>query len=401
MDILVHPGALKGSYQAIPSKSHAHRVLICAAFSNAPTRIFCSQTNEDIEATADCLRALGASIRRCKYGYRVHPIRKLPQIAALDCRESGSTLRFMLPVVGALGIDATFQMSGRLPQRPLSPLWEEMERMGCFLERPTGTTVRCSGRLMCGNYTIAGNVSSQFITGLLLALSLMDGKSTLNITGKVESKPYIDITKKVLKDFGVSVSQEISGAFPFQTPGDIQIEGDWSNAAFFLGANALTSQLTISGLDPESPQGDRTVCEYLDKLVGGFAKLSAADVPDLVPILAVCAAALNGAEFTDIGRLRMKESDRVATVCNMLRALGADCTATENTLTVYPAQFRGGTVDSAGDHRIAMSAAIAATVSNSDVTILNAECVKKSYPAFWDEFRRLGGNYEQHIRTNA
>ena len=401
MDITVHPGGLRGAYRAIPSKSHAHRVLICAAFSDTPTRIYCSQTNEDIEATADCLRSLGAKIYRYKYGYRVTPICSTPATATLDCRESGSTLRFMLPVVGALGVDTTFLMAGRLPQRPLTPLWEEMERMGCQLERPTQTTLRCKGRLKNGHYSISGSVSSQFITGLLFALSLIEGNSQLEVIGKIESKPYIDITKKVLKDFGVNVDGKILGTFPFRSPGDITVEGDWSNAAFFIAAKAMNSKLSISGLDSNSPQGDRAICTVIEQLTNGNAQISAADIPDLVPILAVFAAYKHGATFTDIARLRLKESDRVATVCSILETLGGKCTATENTLTVLPTKFTGGIIDSAGDHRIAMAAAIAATVCSCDVTICNADCVKKSYPAFWDEFRRLGGNYEQHIRTNT
>lgn len=401
MDITIHPGHLHGTYRAIPSKSHAHRVLICAAFSDAPTKVFCSQTNEDIEATADCLRSLGADIRRFKYGYRVCPIKSVPTRATLNCRESGSTLRFLLPIVGALGVDATFLLAGRLPQRPLSPLWEEMERMGCRLEKPAADSLRCTGKLISGNYKIAGNVSSQYITGLLFALSLLKGNNQLEIIGKTESKPYIEITKKVLRDFGVQINNEISGNPPFRTPGEVTIEGDWSNAAFFLAAQALGSQLKISGLDTGSPQGDRVVVEILDKITRGYSEISASDIPDLVPILAVCAAKHHGATFLDIGRLRLKESDRVATVCNMLSAMGISCCATETTLTVHPGQFQGCSVDSANDHRIAMAAAIAATAACGDITIMNAECVKKSYPSFWEEFRRLGGSYEQYIRTNT
>ena len=190
MDITIWPQKLQGTVAAIPSKSQAHRLLICAAFSDGETILQCSETNRDIEATADCLRALGADIVRTADGYRILPIRRLPESAVLNCCESGSTLRFMLPIAGALGVDALFQMEGRLPCRPLSPLWEEMERMGCKLSRPGETTIRCTGKLKTGNYSIDGSVSSQFVTGLLFALSLIGGDSHLEITGKIESKPW-------------------------------------------------------------------------------------------------------------------------------------------------------------------------------------------------------------------
>lgn len=398
MDITIYPGKLSGTLRAIPSKSQAHRLLICSAFADGETNLICPETNQDIEATAGCLNALGACVRRTDTGYAISPVAKLPKQAVLNCRESGSTLRFMLPIAGALGVDTTFQMAGRLPQRPLSPLWEEMERMGCSLSRPTGNTIRCTGKLRSGSFSISGSVSSQFITGLLFAAALMDGTSSLEITGKLESKPYVDMTQLALSAFGVDTSSYcVTGCFPFRSPGEISVEGDWSNGAFFLAAKTLGSNLTIEGLDPNSAQGDRAAAPILDSL-DQYRMISAADIPDLVPILAVAAGAKNGAEFTDVGRLRLKESDRVESVAAMLRALGAQVETTQDTLTVFPAGYHGGIVDAVGDHRIAMAAAIAATVADGPITILGAECVAKSYPIFWDEYRRLRGNYEQYIR---
>ena len=193
MDITIQPKKLRGTVRVIPSKSQAHRYLICAALSGSPTVILCAETNRDMDATAECLNALGADIRRTDDGYHVIPIRQVPEQATLPCHDSGSTLRFLLPVAGALGVDATFLMEGRLPQRPLSPLWEEMERMGCSLSRPTPDTIRCTGTLRRGEYTIAGNVSSQYISGLLFAHRILGG-CTLTVTGKVESAPYIEMT---------------------------------------------------------------------------------------------------------------------------------------------------------------------------------------------------------------
>ena len=396
MDITISPRRLRGDLTVIPSKSQAHRLLICAAFSDKPTLLQCAETNRDIEATTDCLTALGAKIIRTDSGYTVFPVKAVPEQAELHCRESGSTLRFLLPVAGALGVDALFTMEGRLPQRPLSPLWEEMERMGCTLTRPTSDTIRCTGKLRPGAYRIDGGISSQYITGLLLALSLLGSGSQLEITGKAESRPYIEMTKAAISLFGGDPDHP--GEKRFHSPGAVSVEGDWSNGAFFLAANELGSCLNLHGLDPDSPQGDRAVLGILPLLRSGAPRVSAADIPDLVPILSVAAASNHGAVFTDIRRLRMKESDRVASVMAMLKSLGGRAEADDNTLTVFPSGFTGGVVDSFNDHRIAMSAAIAATVCTGPVTVLGAECVSKSYPGFWEEYRRLGGNYEQHVR---
>ena len=382
MDVTIQPRTLRGEIQIIPSKSQAHRLLICAAFADRDTTLICPESNRDIEATADCLQALGANVTRTESGYTVSPIKSIPGSATLNCCESGSTLRFLLPIAGALGVDATFLMEGRLPQRPLSPLWEEMERMGCILSRPTINTIRCQGKLKPGEYIIDGGVSSQFITGLLFATALMEGESHITITGNLESKPYVDMTRQALSLFG---------APKFHSPGTITVEGDWSNGAFFLGANALGSQLNVRGLNLDSMQGDKAVVEILEQLSKGMPTISARDIPDLVPILAVTAGAKHGAVFTDIRRLRLKESDRVASTIAMIEDLGGKADATEDTLKVFGTGFLGGTVNSCNDHRIAMAAAIASTVCAKPVTVLGADAVNKSYPAFWQEFTRLGG----------
>ena len=382
MDITIRPGKLSGTISAIPSKSQAHRLLICAAFAATPTTLFCPETNRDIEATIGCIQALGAKIEEFEAGYHINPITQIPETAILNCGESGSTLRFMLPIVGALGVDTVFRMEGRLPERPLSPLWEEMERMGCVLTRPTPDTIRCRGKLLSGNYSIDGGVSSQFITGLLFALPLIDGKTSLEVLGKLESKPYVDLTREAIRLFSYPNNP---------SPGKITVEGDWSNGAFFLAAKALGNDVSVSNLNPDSPQGDRAIVEILKQLKAGAPTVSAADIPDLVPILSVVSAAKQGAVFTDVRRLRLKESDRVATVMEMIENLGGKADATENTLTVYGTGLKGGTVSSHNDHRIAMAAAIASTVCSNPVTVTGAEAVNKSYPHFWDEFRRLGG----------
>lgn len=396
MDITIHPRLLRGDITVIPSKSQAHRLLICAAFADQPTQLRCTETNRDMDATADCLRAMGAEILRTESGYSVFPAKAIPKKAVLNCRDSGSTLRFLLPVAGALGIEAVFEMEGRLPQRPLSPLWEEMERMGCTLSRPTDDTILCVGKLKSGTYRIDGGVSSQYITGLLLGLSLLDVPSELEITGKIESRPYIDLTKEVLSLFGAD--PEHPGEKELHSPGFVEVEGDWSNGAFWLAAAELGSSIQTEGLSSSSVQGDQAVVNSLGLLRKSCPTISAADIPDLVPILSVAAAANKGAVFTDIQRLRLKESDRVASVVAMIKALGGTAWATESTLTISGTGLTGGMVDACNDHRIAMSAAIAATICQEEVTILGAECVSKSYPQFWSEYARLGGNYEQYLR---
>ncbi len=396
MDITIHPRTLRGDITIIPSKSLAHRILICAAFADKPTQIRCTETSRDMDATADCLRSLGAEIIRTETGYSVSPVQKIPEQAVLNCCESGSTLRFMLPVVGALGVNATFLMEGRLSQRPLSPLWEEMERMGCTLSRPTENSVSCSGKLTAGQYRIPGNISSQYITGLMLALPLLNRESQLIITGNVESRPYIDLTKQVISLFGCDADHP--GTKKFQSPGHITVEGDWSNGAFFLAANALGADLAIHGLNKTSFQGDRAADTWIPELCKKHCIIDASDIPDLVPILSVVAAANHGAVFTNIQRLRIKESDRVESTIAMIRNLGGMAEATEAVLTIDGSGLVGGTVDAVNDHRIAMSAAIASTVCKQDVTILGADCVKKSYPKFWEAFSRLGGAYEQYLR---
>ena len=403
MDITIHPRPLRGEIQIIPSKSQAHRLLICAAFADKPTDLICPETNQDIEATAECLNRICHAVTRTEWGYDVCPYRCEgdcgPESICLNVHESGSTLRFLLPIVGALGISTVFQLEGRLSKRPLSPLWEEMKRMGCKLEWFAEDMFSVNGQLRPGDYYIDGGVSSQFITGLLFATSLLDGDSTIHITGNLESRPYVDMTQQAMKRFGVETDNfRVKGGQVYHSPGQVTVEGDWSNGAFFLAANTLGSELLVLGLSSDSAQGDRAVVEILKALESGTPAVSAKDIPDLVPILSVVAAAKNGAVFTDIRRLRLKESDRVVSTIAMIENLGGRAEADENTLTIYGTGLTGGTVDAVNDHRIAMAAAIAATVCKKDVTILGAECVKKSYPQFWAEYARLGGNYEQYLR---
>lgn len=398
MDITVFPGKLIGTIQPVPSKSLLHRYLICSALADHPTRILCGNSCDDVDATIDCLCALGAVIEKTDCGYCVTPIRHVPIAATLNCRESATTLRLLLPVAGALGVKAIFHMSDTLSVRPLGPLWDEMERMGCSLARQSSNSIRCCGQLQCGEYSIDGSVSSQFISGLLIALALLPGSSRLLVTGQVESKPYINMTQQILRQFEAHwEADKISCSYPLHSPCEIKVDPDWSNAAFFLAANTLGSQIDVMNMAESTLQGDRVITDYLLRF-NDNCNIDVSDTPDLLPILSVVAASKKGATFCGIRRLRFKESDRVATVCSMLRQFGVQAIAAKNTLTVAAGKFHGCTIDAHGDHRIAMTAAIAATTADGPVTILDAQCVSKSYPGFWDEFRRLGGSYAQHIR---
>ena len=402
MKATIFPAVLSGGIEAIASKSQAHRLLICAALADRMTRIRCATLSADIEATAACLRALGAEIAYADGVFTVLPIRKRPAAAAIDVGESGSTLRFLLPVVCALGVDTTILMHGRLPERPLSPLWEELERHGAILTRSTADTIRAAGALSGGDFTLAANISSQFISGLLFALPLLKEKSRIRLTGTLESASYLEMTVRALRAFGVEAAFD-GGAYhlpagqKYTSPGEAAVEGDWSNAAFWICADRiLGGTLSITGLDPDSPQGDRAAEKTSLRIAAGSAAVDCRDIPDLVPVLAVLAAVSPGqTRFTNAGRLRIKESDRLKSTAALLTALGGTVSELPDGLVVTGASsLSGGEVDSANDHRIAMSAAVAALACRNPVILHGAQAVNKSYPAFWDDYRRLGGHVE-------
>ncbi len=398
MRVTLSPRPLRGVIRAIPSKSQAHRLLICAALADKPTRIACGSLSKDIEATADCLRALGADIDYSGGVFTVRPISSCPEMVELDVGESGSTLRFLLPVVCALGKGARIKMHGRLPERPLSPLWEELERCGAVLSKPRRDILEVRGNLREKRFSIAANVSSQYISGLLFALPILGG-GEIELLGDIESAGYIEMTLRALRAFGADIKYENRcyslDKGGLSSPGEAAVEGDWSNGAFWLAANALGGGgIALTGLDADSPQGDRAVTEAAAAIQKGDAVIDARDIPDLVPVLAVLASVSPGTtRFINARRLRIKESDRLATVHEMLSALGADIDETEDGLIVRGREhLRGGSVHARGDHRIAMSAAVAAIACEGEVTIENAESVTKSYPAFWRDYALLGGD---------
>ena len=421
MNVTLYPSTPTGKVKAIASKSAAHRALICAAFANESTEIICSETNEDIDATIRCLCSLGAKITKKESSFIVLPIKTLADHPTLDCGESGSTLRFLLPVVCALGCGADFKMAGRLPQRPLSPLREELEAHGAKISEAGSNPLVVNGKIGAGEYKIRGDVSSQFISGLLFALSLIEGDSKLVLQSAVESAPYINMTLKSLYDFGAQISINesgfnINGLKKLTSPKNVTVEGDWSNAAFMLAAGAVAPKgnITVFALDADSLQGDRAILELLvrfgadirrkgDKITVRSGELygidiDATNIPDLVPILAVVAAAANGRTvIRGAARLKLKESDRLSTVANMLFTLGTSIAKTEDGLIIDGGKrLSGGTVSSHSDHRIAMSAAIASLLCDGEVTVTDAQAVAKSYPAFWEDISSLGFNISKN-----
>ncbi len=395
--MIVIPGPLAGTVRVPASKSAAHRLLIGAALADGPTRIAISATNRDIEATADCLRALGADIERQGDYINVSPIARIPESAVLDCGESGSTLRFLLPVAAALGTGATFTGHGRLPQRPNAPLVDALRKHGAKIDGDL-LPMAVSGPLTGGRWTLPGDVSSQYVTGLLFALPLLDGDSAIALTTPLASAAYVDMTLQALRQFGIAVEPtatgwRVPGSQRYRTPGEAEVEGDWSAAAFWLAANAMGARVDVRGLNPDSVQGDRAVAGLL-----GRSTIDATHVPDLVPALAVAAARLpQRTVITGAARLRLKESDRLQTVADLLSALGHGATVTGDGLIIdggepTPCGEPVRTVDGANDHRIVMAAAVAAAYADKPVRILDARAVEKSYPDFFRDFTALGGN---------
>ena len=414
MNQTVFPGPRTGSVRIPASKSQAHRLLICAALGAQPVALRCDGISADIAATVRCLRALGADITDDGAGtLHIVPIAgEMPQHADLLCGESGSTLRFLLPVAGALGADVTFHMQGRLPQRPLAPLDAVLTAHGMTLRRD-GALLHAGGQLCPGTYELPGDVSSQYISGLLMALPRLPGESTLAVTGRLESAGYIAMTEDALRLSGIRLQKRertytISGGQTARLPAQCHVEGDWSNAAFFLCMGALSpAGVTVTGLASDSSQGDRAVLDVLRRFGADVREtqdavtvrrgalrgvtIDAAPIPDLIPVLSVVAALADGqTQIVNAARLRLKESDRLESTAAMLRALGAQVEVHDSGLTVTGRKvLTGGTVDPQHDHRIAMAAAAAASGSTAPVTVRDCACTDKSYPRFWTDLSAL------------
>ncbi|MDY4105843.1 MAG: 3-phosphoshikimate 1-carboxyvinyltransferase [Oscillospiraceae bacterium] len=409
MEVTITPGRLTGTITPPPSKSQAHRLLIAAALARGTSMVSHVAFSQDILATLSCLEQLGArweqtddqTIRMTGI-----PGRSSGELPRFDCGESGSTLRFLIPVALALAGGGVFTGHGRLMERPQKPYFDLFTEKGIAYAQKDGVlTVR--GTLTPGEYALPGNVSSQFFTGLLYALPLLEGDSTLRVTTELESRSYIDMTLDALCGCGITVREE-PGEFPvFRIPGgqtyqvtERTVEADWSQAGFWYAARGIGNDVTVTGMNPDSVQGDRETAAFYERLSRpGDAVLDVADCPDLVPPMAALAALRGVGNTTGIvnaQRLRIKESDRLATVTQVLTALGADMEELPDGLTIYGRDSLPGgvTVSAHNDHRIAMMAAVAATKCEQPVTITGAECVRKSYPNFWDDFKALGGRTE-------
>ena len=406
MTVTITPARLAGAITPPPSKSQAHRVLIAAALAAGESTLTNVAQSQDMEATLRCLTELGAEYRRAGRTLyltgldagAMSPLRRLA-LPRLDCGESGSTLRFLIPVALAVRGGGFFTGGGRLMERPQKPFFDLFAEKGIFYGQKEGVlTIR--GLLSPGEYRLPGDVSSQFVTGLLCALPLLEGDSAIVLTTELESRNYVDMTLEALAAFGVKAAWrddrtlDVPGGQVYRAA-EAAVEADWSQAGFWYAARGLGNPVEVTGMDPRSTQGDRRIVPYEELLRGGgTVELDVSQCPDLVPALAVHAA-LRAGEITRIvnaGRLRIKESDRLAAVREELNRLGARVTEGPDSLTIVGVEtLSGGTADSHNDHRIAMMAAVAATRCAAPVTLTGAESVRKSYPDFWEDYARLGG----------
>lgn len=415
MNITVQPGAVFGRTSVPSSKSVAHRQLICNALSATGGKLKCDGISKDIEATIRCLNAMGAEIKDAGDGeLLISPYRK-PAVdeVHLYCGESGSTLRFLIPVVGALGLTAVFHMEGLLPTRPLKALTDLLSIKGMII-RQDGDELYVTGELMDGVYRIPGNISSQFISGLLFALPLLEGDSIINVIGEIMSEPYINITTAVLREHGIGLRTScgryvVGGQQQYIGKENGIVERDWSSAAFLLCMGALSDKgITLTDMNLDSNQGDKKILDILrdfgaEVIIEGSdvtvrrkelspITIDANDIPDLVPVISVLACGAVGTTvIKGAERLRFKESDRLETTSAMIKSLGGDITVTADGLIINgTGELKGGVADSARDHRIAMSAAVAASICKDSVTIIDAECADKSFPSFYDTIGKLG-----------
>ncbi|WP_294100070.1 3-phosphoshikimate 1-carboxyvinyltransferase [uncultured Ruminococcus sp.] len=403
MNITVFPTKLSGLVTVPPSKSVAHRMVIAAALSEGTSTITNIYPSEDILATMSCMRKLGAEIDFTGDRAEITGIKDIPETAELDCGESGSTLRFLIPVACALGVKTTFQGRGRLPQRPITPYLYEFPKHGISFEYDNTMPFSVNGKLTGGKFYVDGGISSQFITGLLFALPLLKEDSEIVLTSHLESKPYVDITLDTLRDHGCKIEETENGYFvkggQHYEPFSGKVEGDYSQAAFFKAANSLGSRIEIAGLEEKSFQGDKKIVEICEKIVynknGSLQPfdLDCSDIPDLVPILTVLGCFCEGKSYIrNAARLRIKECDRLSAISQCLNKIGGRVKELDDGLEIEGVlALNGGTVESFNDHRIAMSMAVAATRCTSPLKIKGAECVRKSYPDFFGVYESIGG----------
>lgn len=398
MKVKILPSKTSGEVSAPPSKSFAHRYLIGSVLSRGKCVIKNIADSDDISATLSCIEQLGGSVTKDGNIVTVIPTNeKQIENAVFDCKESGSTLRFFIPVVLATGAkNCTFSGSERLLARGIKE-YEKLFENSDVTIKSDKKSIEVNGTLSAGNYEISGEVSSQYTTGMLFALSRLTGKSTLKITGNAESRAYVDMTIKVLKDFGADIAEPEKNFFEINgkgrlSPGEFTVEGDWSNAAFLIAFSRLTGKIDVSGLNENSVQGDRFCTAAFDALDGENAEIDIKDCPDLAPILFTYAAYKNGGKFINTRRLRVKESDRANVMAEELKKFGANVKVYENSVEIEKTQLKPPIVPLCGhnDHRIVMALSVLAAVFGAEID--GAEAVNKSYPDFFRVIKKAGVN---------
>lgn len=398
MKVKILPSKTSGEVSAPPSKSFAHRYLIGSVLSRGKCVIKNIADSDDISATLSCIEQLGGSVTKDGNIVTVIPTNeKQIENAVFDCKESGSTLRFFIPVVLATGAkNCTFLGSERLLARGIKE-YEKLFENSDVTIKSDEKSIEVNGKLTAGNYEISGEVSSQYTTGMLFALSRLSGKSTLKITGNAESRAYVDMTIKVLKDFGADIAEPEKNFFEINgkgrlSPGEFTVEGDWSNAAFLIALSRLLGTISVSGLNENSVQGDRFLSVAFDALDGENAEIDLKDCPDLAPILFAYAAYKNGGKFINTRRLRVKESDRANVMAEELKKFGANVKVYENSVEIEKTQLKPPIVPLCGhnDHRIVMALSVLAAVFGAEID--GAEAVNKSYPDFFRVIKKAGVN---------
>ena len=393
MTAVMRPSKARGTAAAPPSKSMAHRLLICAGLSAGESVVRGVADSQDVLATVDCLRALGAAVTKTDGTICVRGMREQAANAVLPCRECGSTLRFFVPIALLRDAPVTLTGSRTLLGRPLSVYEKICREQGLLFERNTQSLTVC-GKLRAGTFSVAGNVSSQFISGLLFALPLLDADSVIDILPPVESEPYIRMTLAALRAFGVSARMQKSsitvGGGQTYAPRDVAVEGDWSNAAFLDALNVLGGDVRVTGLREDSLQGDKVCRQYFAQICAGTPTLGLSNCPDLGPVCMALAAAKHGATFTGTRRLREKESDRCACMAQELLKFGVLCDVGEDETTVFasPLQTPAAPLSGHNDHRIVMALSLLLSVTGG--AIEGAEAVRKSYPDFFSVLQSLG-----------
>ncbi len=409
----IQKSTLRGTLAAPPSKSFSHRAIICAALSGSKCSISPVIFSDDILATIHAMKEIGSSIKACGNALKIKDFKINKHTAVIDCRDSGSTLRFLIPIAAALGLNAVFKRSRSLAKRPIMAFLKILSKAGINFEMCSDLSLKISGSLHSGKFLVPGNITSQFISGLLMALPLLQGDSEIELTSNLESRSYVSITIEVMKSFGVFVEKKANGFFikggQKYKPRNYTIEGDWSQAAFFIAAGAIKGCIKVENLNKNSSQGDKQILEILSNFGAKISwkngtvlskssrlkgiNIDASEIPDLVPILAVVAANSEGITLImGVKRLKFKECNRLEAICKQLLDLGVDIKIHKETLKIRgKGKHKGGSAWSHKDHRIAMALSIMAINLPEDLRIIDAQSVSKSYPHFFKDYNLLGG----------